>query len=103
MIDHEQWDLRKIAEIRAKIEYMLFKINVYEQYLRIVEEGNPNNVRLGQLLFNALALKEPTIAKLLQGSQFDPFYKDAISLLTDEYISGLWSQLPKYSEKWVVR
>ena len=103
MPDQEQWDLVKIAEIKAKIDYLSFKIGVYEQYLRIVEEGNPSDLRLGQLLFNALAAKEPAVASILRGSQFDPFHKDAISPLTDEHISGLWSQLPRYSEKWVVR
>ena len=103
MPDQEQWDLVKIAEIKAKIDYLSFKIGVYEQYLRIVEEGNPSDLRLGQLLFNALAAKEPAVASILRGSQFDPFYKDAISPLTDEHISGLWSQLPRYSERWVVR
>ena len=72
MANQEQWDLGKIAEITAKIEYLSFKIGVYEQYLRIVEEGNPGDLRLGQLLFNALAAKEPAVANILQGGQFDP-------------------------------
>ena len=33
-------------------------------------------LRLGQIAFNELYATEPTIANLIRGSEFDPFYDD---------------------------
>lgn len=34
-------------------------------------------IRAGQKAFNDLYLQHPTVAKLIQGTEFDPFYDDS--------------------------
>ena len=93
---------RQIADLRVEIEYLGFKIAVLDHYLYSLDQDPSTDLRLGQIYFNLLSVKQPRIATVIRGTIYDPFNSLAISVDTEKRVLGLWKRLPEYVDQWVV-
>ena len=48
------------------------------------------DLRLGQIFFNNLCTVRPHIAEQLRGSMLDPFYKERITQVVQDFVRERW-------------
>lgn len=65
--------------------YEEFYERVYASY-----EHPANTKRLGQVFFNKLHKERPEIAAQIQGTMFDPFYREEIHPKISDRVRSLW-------------
>lgn len=66
----------------------------FEEFLHDVitqyEQRQDKSIRLGQLFFNELCVVRPSIAEEIRGSMLDPFFKERITQVTQDFVRDRW-------------
>ncbi len=63
-----------------------FLHNVITQY----EQRENKSLRLGQMFFNELCVVRPVIAEEIRGSMLDPFFKERITAVVQDFVRDRW-------------
>ncbi len=66
----------------------------FEEFLHDViaqyEQRQDKSIRLGQLFFNELCIVRPSIAEEIRGSMLDPFFKERITQVVQDFVRDRW-------------
>ena len=67
----------------------------FDQFLHKVQQMHisqpvKGDLRLGQIFFNELCAVRPAIAEELRGSMLDPFYKERITQVVQDFVRERW-------------
>jgi hypothetical protein len=66
----------------------------FEEFLHDVigqyEQRQDKSIRLGQLFFNELCVVRPSIAEEIRGSMLDPFFKERITQVVQDFVRDRW-------------
>jgi hypothetical protein len=73
----------------------VFPADSYEQFLyEVLQDYHYQPVkdefRLGQIFFNKLCVVRPKIAKEIRGSMLDPFFKERITAVVQDFVRDRW-------------
>lgn len=71
-------------------ENMTYDEFVHKIYQIHKSQPNKDDLRLGQIYFNELAIVRPEIAEAIRGSMLDPFYKERITNVVSEFVRERW-------------
>jgi hypothetical protein len=71
----------------ANITYEKFLADVHQMHENQPIEGY---LRLGQIYFNVLCSVRPHIAEQLRGSMLDPFFKERITQVVQDFVRERW-------------
>lgn len=69
------------------ISFDQFLADVYKMHENQPVKGD---LRLGQIFFNTLISVRPHIAEQLRGSLLDPFYKERITQVVQDFVRERW-------------
>jgi hypothetical protein len=50
----------------------------------------PGDLRIGQIFFNELVVLKPEIAAKIRGSMLDPFFKQRITQVVQDFVRTNW-------------
>lgn len=71
----------------ANISFDQFLADVYKMHETQPVKGD---LRLGQIFFNNLCTVRPHIAEQLRGSMLDPFFKERITQVVQDFVRERW-------------
>jgi hypothetical protein len=71
----------------VNISFDQFLADVYQMHETQPVKGD---LRLGQIFFNNLCTVRPHIAEQLRGSMLDPFFKERITQVVQDFVRERW-------------